>query len=553
MADVFISYAREDAEQAGQLAEALSTAGFSCWWDRDLVSGARYLRETEAQLRGAKAVVVIWSAHSVDSHWVADEAGAARDDGRLAALTFDGSMPPLGFRQFQVTDFSAWRGGPDEAPFRSLLRALEPRVPDRRTLPSPRVTEMPASGSERASIAVLPLRSLSKDIEDEHLASGIASEIIVALSGLPDLRVAAEIASFRFRAAHADPAEVGRSLRCRYVLAGTLRRSGERLRVLASLTDVQAGAQVWTKAFDRRVEDLIAVQEEIAQAIVIATGGEIIRANSEWAHRSSPDSLDAWGLLRQAYHFWNHTFTLEGVEHALTQARRAVELDPGYAAAHSFLAHYLAMRVIFALTDEVDGDLREATASAERAVELAPRDPHALESAGLVLYHLSQHERSVAVLRRAVQLAPYNFVAWGYLGLSLGIAGGDAEVAEARRILDRLLETAPDHPSVPYWEYFRAGVMTREGDHAGALQGAARCMELQPRYLLGAVMLANALGSLGQHEQARATWAAVVAANPRFSAAGYARDILRQARSAERARPHLAGLRAAGILEGADA
>ena len=546
MVDIFISYAREDAVEAERLATALTAAGYACWWDRELVSGARYLAETEARLQAAKAVVVIWSKESIKSHWVADEAGAGRDDGRLAALTFDGSVPPLGFRQFQVTDFASWRGGPDEAPFRSLLKALEHRMPAK--LAAPSGTAPPTLGSERASIAVLPFRSLSVDPADEHLATGIASEIIVALGGLPDLRVAPEIASFRFRAADADPAEAARTLQSRYVLTASLRRSGDRIRVLAALLDAKVGEQVWSKAFDRKVADLIAVQEEIAQAIVIATGGEIIRADSEWASRSSPDSLDAWGLLRQAYHFWNHTFSFAGLEQALSQARRATELDPKYAAAHAFLGLYLVMRVIHALTPHAEEERAEALRAAERAVALAPRDPHALECAGLVFYHLSQHERSVSVLRRAVHLAPFNFVAWGYLGLSLGAAGDDAEVGEARRILDRLLETAPDHPSVPYWEYFRAAVLSRQGDLDGAQRCLARCLELQPQYLLAAVMLANVQGSLGRVDEARATWQAVGAAHPGFTAEGYARDVRWQARSAERTAPHLAGLRAAGIL-----
>ncbi|MFM7625165.1 MAG: toll/interleukin-1 receptor domain-containing protein, partial [Gammaproteobacteria bacterium] len=129
MPDIFLSYAREDAAFVERLAAALQTVGYSCWWDRQLVSGARYLAETEAQLQSAKAVVVVWSRTSINSHWVADEAAVGRDGDRLAALSFDGSMPPLGFRQFQVTDFAGWRGGTDEAPFQSLLRGLERSVP----------------------------------------------------------------------------------------------------------------------------------------------------------------------------------------------------------------------------------------------------------------------------------------------------------------------------------------------------------------------------------------------------------------------------------------
>jgi serine/threonine-protein kinase len=407
----------------------------------------------------------------------------------------------------------------------------------------------PPPASARASIAVLPFASLSADAEDAFTAAGIASEIIVALGGVPDLRVASELASFRFRGNDLDLGRIAAELRTRYVLTGSLRRSGERIRVLAALTDAEAGEQIWSKAFDRRMADIFAVQEEIARAIVGATGGEIIRASSERALRSSPEHLDAWGLLRRAYHFWNHAFSFEGLDEALAQARRAVRLDPSYAAAHAFLGLYLIERVIHVLTPRVEEEREEALAAAEKAVELAPRDPHALENAGLVFYHCSRHERSVGTLRRAVEIAPFNLVAWGYLAISLGVAGDEGEAAEAGRILDRLRETAPEHPSLPYWHYFQGAVLTRQGRLDEAAASAGRTVESQPHFFLASVMLANALGALGRAEEARAAWRRVGAVHPAFTAAGYAGEILKQALTPERAEPHLAGLRAAGILE----
>jgi predicted ATPase len=129
LVDIFISHAREDTAEAERLSAALTTAGYSCWWDRDLVSGTRYATEIETRLESAKAVAVIWSKSSIASPWVADEASVGRDGGRLIALSFDGATPPLGFRQFQVTDFSSWKGSPDEAPFRNLVAGVQRLVP----------------------------------------------------------------------------------------------------------------------------------------------------------------------------------------------------------------------------------------------------------------------------------------------------------------------------------------------------------------------------------------------------------------------------------------
>ena len=99
MADIFISYAREDREAVEKLAGLIEAAGLSCWWDRQLAAGARYREKTEIELNAAKAVLVVWTKHSVGSHWVADEATAAVEAGKLAPISLDGALPPLGFRQ----------------------------------------------------------------------------------------------------------------------------------------------------------------------------------------------------------------------------------------------------------------------------------------------------------------------------------------------------------------------------------------------------------------------------------------------------------------------
>jgi TolB-like protein len=145
MADIFLSYSREDRAAVEPLADALVASGYSVWWDKQLTGGKRYLEETEAELNAAKAVLVVWSKTSIVSHWVADEAGAGRDTGRLLPISLDGSMPPLGFRQFQVIDFSHWRPQNDDTQeMFDLLGALK-------QLSQPSGAAKSAPASKRAS------------------------------------------------------------------------------------------------------------------------------------------------------------------------------------------------------------------------------------------------------------------------------------------------------------------------------------------------------------------------------------------------------------------
>jgi len=420
-----------------------------------------------------------------------------------------------------------------------------PSVGSSRSSYPPVWIEPPRAGHEKSSIAVLPFRSLSSDKDDEFMAMGIGSEISSALSRVPGIRVAPNLSTFHYQGAVPDLQEIAAKLKIRYVLTGSLRRSGTRIRVMGELADALAGTVLWSRTYERHLEDLFTVQEEIAESIVRATGGELIRAGSEHADKASAHELDAWGLVRKAYHFWNYGFHPAGIGESLDLLRRAIQLDPGYASAYAFLALYLIERVVLVLTDRPEEDRAEANAAATKAVELAPQDAEVLENAGLVWLHCSEYDQSVEALRRAVQIAPFNLVAWGYLGLALGWGGKERDAQEAEKILKKLIAETPEHPSLPYWHYFLSGVYIRLSRFEEAHAHAQRCVELQPRFYIARITLANALGHLGRFDEARAEIAHVLAMNPYVNKAVLHTEYLNIARDPQVADLHLAGLRAA--------
>jgi serine/threonine protein kinase/tetratricopeptide (TPR) repeat protein len=408
----------------------------------------------------------------------------------------------------------------------------------------------PVAGREKISIAVLPFRSLSADQEDCYMAMGIGSEINSALSRVHGVRVASHLATYRYRDNEVpDLSRIAAELNIRYVLTGSLRRGGNRIRVIVELADVIAGSVQWSHSYDRDLEDLFAVQEEIASAIVRATGGELIRAGSERANKASPHELDAWGLVRKAYHFWNYGFHPAGISDSLNLLRRAVELDPNYANAHAFLGLYLIEKVALILSEHPEEDRAEAQAAVDRAVDLAPNDTEVLENAGLVWCHCGMWERAVQALRRAVRISPFNLVAWGYLGFVLGCGGQKTrEATEGDRILTKLIADTPEHPSVPYWYFFKAMACTRLGHFEEAVTCAFKCVEMHPHFFIARYVLANALGHVGRYDEARAEMATALAINPNLSEPLVDREFTVIIRDREMAEAQLAGMRKAGIF-----
>jgi TolB-like protein len=290
----------------------------------------------------------------------------------------------------------------------------------------------------RPSIAVLPFNNLSADPEQEFFADGITEDIITALSRLRGFLVIARNSTFVYKGRAADVREVGRDLGVRYVLEGSVRKGGERIRVTAQLIEAITGNHLWAERYDRQLEDIFVIQDEITASVVGRIGSELMAAEHERARRKPPQSLDAWECFIRAL-FKCSLLSEEASRDALALLRRAIELDPGYARAQGLLAWTMVWRA-FQGFEPMDEALKIASAAIARGLA-ADRDepwPHVAQTmVGLATRDDSLSTTSIA---RAVALSPNLAYAHGLQGLVEARCG---RAAEALVCINRAVRLSP--------------------------------------------------------------------------------------------------------------
>ena len=267
MARVFLSYARDDAGLAKQLAGLIGEAGHHVWWDREIHGGSHFSNEIDKALQDAETVLVLWTETSVKSAWVQDEAAEGRDSGRLVPAILNGVRPPLGFRQYQSIEFGDWRGDGEPQQFGDLLKAIEKTGDDK---VEPRKLAQAPAAEPSYSICVLPFANMSGEPEQEYFSDGISEDIITDLSNVSALSVVARNTAFTFKGQSLDVKEVAQKLGVSHVLEGSVRKAGNRVRITAQLIDGAKGDHVWAARYDRDLDDIFAIQDEISKAIVDA-------------------------------------------------------------------------------------------------------------------------------------------------------------------------------------------------------------------------------------------------------------------------------------------
>jgi TolB-like protein len=573
--DVFVSYASQDAAVANKVVEALEKHGIQCWIaPRDVVPGSLYADEIVGAINDAKVVVLVLSEHSITSPHVGKEIERASSKRRrIIALHVDSAPLTRAFEYFlsesQWIDVGA---GAVEAAAAKLVEAVrrhldpagavEPRgrsdQPTVRPGSTPRRRWMVAGGAillvtlayfavdkfrisrrvveekpvaapvpatvtvSRAipekSVAVLPFVDMSEKKDQEYFSDGLSEELIDRLTKIPDLRVPARTSSFYFKGKQATIADIAKALSVSHVLEGSVRKSGKSLRITAQLIRVDNGYHLWSETYDKKLDDIFKMQDEIAAAVVKALKVSLL----EGAVPQSQPSTDAYALYLQGRAMIRRASTQAEWEKAVDYFQKAVSVDPRFATAWAWLAHARCDQVVWGVVDQqvvsieahraadrafalnpnladahaamgrihynFDWNWEAAAAEFKKAHELDPADAGSAKVLADVLFQLGSDDKTIISLyQHAIDLDPVNdryFFTLGFYDLYM------SRLPEAEASVRKALDLNPTH-----WEYHAGlgGILLARGDLKQALAEFQREPDESARRQ-GAALAYHALG-----------------------------------------------------------
>jgi TolB-like protein/class 3 adenylate cyclase/Flp pilus assembly protein TadD len=370
-------------------------------------------------------------------------------------------------------------------------------------------------GALKPGIAVLPFQDMSEGRDQEYFADGIAEDIITGLSRYQSFFVIARNSSFTYKGRAVDVKQVAGELGVRYVLEGSVRKGGSRVRITAQLIDAATGAHVWAERYDRAIGDLFDVQDEITAAIVGVVAPELIGAEMQRARRKDPASLDAWdNAMRAAWHALRLT-AADGIE-ARRFANAAIALDPTLAKPYVVHATCDIWDVVNGRSADPRATLASAVAMGRQAIDLDPRDAEAHAVLGMVSLFMRQFDESERRLERALSLNPN-------LALAFMLGGGfyalSGEADKAHGFLKDAQRLSPRDP-MNYWMYAFHGIAAwSAGRYDDAADWARKAIHVYPEFPTAHRLLAASQAALGRIEEARAALAALFGIVPDASIA----------------------------------
>jgi TolB-like protein len=427
------------------------------------------IRNRNRVLGREELISLVWGGRVVSDSTFTSRINAARtalgDSGE--AQKFIRTFPRKGFRFVgQVVE------RPDGVSSANALQTAQP------------ASAKDSAGAERPAIAVLAFDNMSQNSEQEYFCDGLSEDLLTALSRVKWFFVIARNSSFSYKGRSVHIRRIAEELSVRYIVEGSVRKEGDRVRITAQLNDTASGSHVWAERYDRHVKDVFAVQDEITNAIVSAIEPQIYKAENFRARRKAPENLDAWDLVMRALsHYWR--VTRQDHLTVLAFLEKAITLDPNYGQALSLLASSHMRAVHLGWTD-LAGSAALAERAALKAVEVSGDDAWAHTALGSVFFSTRRLEDAITEFELALQLNPNFCMTHGYYALALCYCGRPHEGYE---MAQRAIRHSPRDPSLAIYcgvagyarflekRYDEAMVLAREAiRHRGDLTGAYRVL-----------------------------------------------------------------------------
>ncbi|MGB5706539.1 MAG: adenylate/guanylate cyclase domain-containing protein [Arenicellales bacterium] len=396
--------------------------------------------------------------------------------------------------------------------------------------------------SERSSIAVLALTNMNQDSDLDFIGDGITEDLITALSKIRSFKVISRESTFSYKGTAIDVRQVASELGVQFVLEGSVRKAGNRVRVTVQLIDAKTGHHVWAERYDREMEDIFDLQDEMVMVIASALEPELSAFERERAVSKPPENLDAWELYQRAlWHMW--TYKDENIKTALELFKRSSEADPKFAPAYAYCAYCCYQFVILGSAENPDTLLQEGMAAAKMALLCDDRDAISYFAIGRIHMMLGDHDASIAALRKSIELNPCFAQAYHGLAFALSLAG---ELEESKHTTKHAVAMSPRDPMLWAFTIVHALNYILSQEYDAALEWANHTLQIPNAigYWPHAVK-ASALANLGRIDEAKQSLAAAVAAKPDLSIDFLEKNLpTKQVGGLE---PYLNGLRAIGL------
>ncbi len=366
--------------------------------------------------------------------------------------------------------------------------------------------------AEKPSIAVLPFVNMSGDPEQEYFSDGITEDIITALSQLRWFFVIARNSTFSYKGKPVDVKRIGRELGVRYILEGSIRKIGNRVRITAQLINATTGVHLWAERYDRELTDIFALQDEITQSVAAAIEPQLVEAESVHFQNRSPEDLDAWDLVMRAVaHFWRMTKAEN--EAAIDMLRLAVQRYPNYAPAQGMLAFVLLISNHVGWAP-LGKPYRLAFDLARRAAELDDNDPWAHVALGYLASTARQVDDAVREFQRALDLNPNFAVAYNFLGRAVAFDGRHEEAIE---YFQQALRMSPHDPLIAMLYSGMCVAHYFAGRNNEAIEWGRRSIQQRPGFIPGHRILCASLAQAGRTEELRVAVARLRELQPNIS------------------------------------